>query len=321
MKQYPLIDILKYLFAFLVIAVHTFPFSDIDPTFNLLFIASICRLAVPFFFVASSFFFFRKQHKIDHYLKRITLLYLVWTIIYMPFIIKGFLGSSNIGLSLLRLVIDLFINGSYYHLWFLPALLLGMYLANSVYQKWGLKNLVYLSIILYVIGYFINIYGYHLNLTLINNYLDVFETSRNGLFFALPYITIGLLLVKKKDDFRSDLVGFIISLGAFAFEIYIYFKMGYLNSLSSMYLSLWPLSYFLFALVLDLSAKYSFKDHFILRRSSTFIYTSHIIFAIILAPFLNNQLIYYLLVSLSSALSALILLKLERHLSFIKYLF
>ena len=110
MKNYSLIDITKFVLAFLVIGVHTFPFSDISSELNLIFIASICRIAVPFFFVASSFFFFQKDRKITSYLKRIALLYLIWTIIYSPFIIKALLNSSNLPLALLRLLIDLFIN-------------------------------------------------------------------------------------------------------------------------------------------------------------------------------------------------------------------
>ena len=320
MKKYPLIDILKYAFAFLVIAIHTFPFSDISPAFNLIFIASLCRIAVPFFFIASAFFFFKGKRDLKHYLKRVLWLYLVWTLIYSPFILRSLMQSTNIALSLLRLLIDLFVNGSYYHLWFLPALMLGMYLTDKIERKWGLKTLVMISLVLYFIGYLINIYGYHLNIGLINNYLDVFETSRNGIFFGLPYLTIGALLAKKKEDLRFDLLGFALSIIVFILEVATYFYLGYLNSLSSMYLSLWPLSYFFFALVLDISQKYTFKDHLMLRKASTFIYTSHIIFAIILAPFIDNHLIYYLLVALCSAASAFTLLKLNK-LPLIKYLF
>ena len=59
-KQYAVIDIAKYVSALLVVCVHTFPFLEMNETFNLYFIQIVCRLAVPFFFVVSAFFFFRK---------------------------------------------------------------------------------------------------------------------------------------------------------------------------------------------------------------------------------------------------------------------
>lgn len=321
MKNYSLIDITKFVLAFLVIGVHTFPFSDISSELNLIFIASICRIAVPFFFVASSFFFFQKDRKITSYLKRIALLYLIWTIIYSPFIIKALLNSSNLPLALLRLLIDFFINGSYYHLWFLPALLLAMYLSDKIYRQWGIKTLLAVALILYLVGYVINIYGYHLNSPLINNYLDVFETSRNGLFFGIPYVTIGLLFKEKRPDLKSSLWGLILSVLALGLEIALYYRLGYLTTLSSMYLTLWPLSFFFFALELNISDQKEFKDHKNLRLASSFIYTSHLLFAIVIGPFVNNQLLFYILVALISTISAFILIYLKKYIPLIKYLF
>ncbi|WP_242744647.1 hypothetical protein [Allobaculum sp. Allo2] len=59
--EYPAIDIAKYIGALLVVAIHTFPFADISESFNLFFIATICRLAVPMFLSAAAFFSFRKS--------------------------------------------------------------------------------------------------------------------------------------------------------------------------------------------------------------------------------------------------------------------
>ena len=58
-RQYASIDIARYVSALLVVCIHTFPFLEISETFNTYFIHTVCRLAVPFFFTTSGFFFFR----------------------------------------------------------------------------------------------------------------------------------------------------------------------------------------------------------------------------------------------------------------------
>ena len=58
-RQYASIDIARYVSALLVVCIHTFPFLEISETFNTYWIHTVCRLAVPFFFTTSGFFFFR----------------------------------------------------------------------------------------------------------------------------------------------------------------------------------------------------------------------------------------------------------------------
>ena len=62
-KKYGAIDIAKYVSALLVVCIHTFPFYEVSVRLNAYWIQTVCRLAVPFFFVSSGFFFFRKWDK------------------------------------------------------------------------------------------------------------------------------------------------------------------------------------------------------------------------------------------------------------------
>ena len=77
------IDIVKLLMAILVIGIHTEPFSFnfwLDKGFG------ICtRLCVPFFFVTSAYFYWRKEKSAKSFLSRIVLLYVIWSVIYLPF--------------------------------------------------------------------------------------------------------------------------------------------------------------------------------------------------------------------------------------------
>ncbi len=60
-KQFPSIDIMKLLYAVLVVTIHTSPLNSINKYFNYGLTQYIARLAVPFFFVTSGYFCFRKQ--------------------------------------------------------------------------------------------------------------------------------------------------------------------------------------------------------------------------------------------------------------------
>lgn len=308
-KQYAVIDIAKYVSALLVVCVHTFPFLEMNETFNLYFIQIVCRLAVPFFFVVSAFFFFRKwsddsqQNRayLTKYLKRLLKLYLIWTVIYLPYTIWDY---GQVGFSFSNIfgyIRDLFLNGSYYHLWFLPALMLATVLVCWMYSKKGLSFLLKTSLALYFIGYLINIYTpIWQDLPIISIFFGfftkVFSTARNGIFFGPMYVAIGLLLAKtRRLPKKVNGIGFLVSYGLLVIEIWIYGKIGVLRDLSSMYLLLVPVSYFLVNLLLTIRLPYK-PIYRSLRDDSLIIYTSHILFAkplLILVP--NAHLVVYFL--------------------------
>ena len=55
-KEYRALDFLKFVAAFLVVAIHIPPFEEIAPVFSHEFQQVICRMAVPFFFVCTGYF-------------------------------------------------------------------------------------------------------------------------------------------------------------------------------------------------------------------------------------------------------------------------
>ena len=58
-KSYGMLDVAKFISALLVIAIHCAPFIEINETLNFVYVQIIARLAVPFFFMASGWLFFR----------------------------------------------------------------------------------------------------------------------------------------------------------------------------------------------------------------------------------------------------------------------
>ena len=84
-KNFNSIDIAKFVMAILVMSIHIS--TGLSPSTNDFLSNCLARIAVPFFFIASGFFFFRKTENLEFKnliktLKRIFLLFLGWTIIY-----------------------------------------------------------------------------------------------------------------------------------------------------------------------------------------------------------------------------------------------
>lgn len=91
-KENGIVDILKFIMSLFVVAIHTDPFNN-----NNLYINPVIRVAVPFFFLISAYFYFERLNecenygeKLNHlkkYCLRLILLYIGWMVILMPYIL------------------------------------------------------------------------------------------------------------------------------------------------------------------------------------------------------------------------------------------
>ena len=248
-KSYTAIDIAKYISALLVVYIHTFPLADISADLNMIVLQAVCRIAVPFFFTVSAFLFFRRIDvqagwrdevnlaQLKHFLRRIGTLYLVWTIIYLPYTAI----QLHNGASILRWLFDCVFNGSYYHLWFLPALMLATLIVYLLYLNCGMKKSLIVCGLLYLAGSAVNVYGDVLcQIPVLGNavsaYLSVFTTARNGIFFGPIFILLGALLqrapVRSKREHALGMgISYLLLLG----EEGIAWLSGNMHDLTSMY--------------------------------------------------------------------------------------
>lgn len=223
-KEYPGLDVLRIICAVLVVTIHFAPFGPWESvqSLNYRFVQYFSRDAVPLFFMMSSFFFFKRvinDGRIDmresmtkcfSYFKQ----YLLWTVIYLFMIIKNYTHGRE---TIAELIRDFFFCGSYFHLWFMPALITGLIVVSCLY-KWGLssKKIFVISIFLYMIGllgqsYYGLLSGVRENVSwfasLSEIYFKIFTTTRNGLFEATLFVSLGLLLSEQKAEagsFNSD---------------------------------------------------------------------------------------------------------------------
>lgn len=325
-KQYAAVDIAKYVSALLVVCIHTFPFIDINQTFNTYFIQTVCRLAVPFFFMISGFFLFRKmRHEeedkelLKKYIFRLLRLYAIWTVIYLPYTIYNYVQAQSGWLGIFSYLRDLLFNGSYYHLWFLPALMTGTLIVYWLYQKKGMVFTLKVSLVLYVIGYLLNIYAplweqIPFISFLFSFFTKTLTTARNGFFFAPIFISIGLLMAKtKRIPCRVSQIAFVISFALLVMEVTLYILIGMMHDLACMYLCLIPAVYFFGNCLLTSSLPYK-SSYRSMRQDSLLIYTVHILFAQPLLSLLPSAhiVVYFLTIACSQIFASLVVKYKER---------
>ena len=119
-KQYIGIDIFKFIFSIGVVYIHTSLNRYYNP-----FIDTVVKLAVPFFFCAAGFFINMKIESGDNYkdilkkyIKNISKMYLMGTIIIFIININDFISAGNYLVEILKKIrVFLFIGDI--HLWYL----------------------------------------------------------------------------------------------------------------------------------------------------------------------------------------------------------
>lgn len=323
-KKFGAIDIAKYVSALLVVCIHTFPFYELSISLNTYWIQTVCRLAVPFFFVCSGYFFFRKwdanNPEANHealalYEKRLLKIYLIWTVIYLPYTIWDYAHSGFRIYHIIAYLRDVLLNGSYYHLWFLPALMLSTWIVSKLYHQNKLKKVLRVTLILYVIGYLLNVYQpIWESIPYVSFFFSFFTkilvTARNGIFFGPIFVALGLLMTRtRRLKHRVSMIAWLVSFIALVLEVTIYKQLGILRDLTSMYLMLIPAVYFMVNALLTWKMEYK-ERYMTMRHESLLIYTSHILFAkvfLVLWPH-AHLVVYFLTLAFSQAFATFVMI-------------
>lgn len=213
-KDYKLLDVMKYVMAIFVVAIHTCPEMSLKSTMLREIIEGMYSIAVPFFFMASGYLLFRKislplnrdgEIRMLSYLKKICRLYLVWTIIYLPLTIYGFwmdgipfFKSVMIFFRNILLVGENFMS---WPLWYLLALIVAV---GMIYVLLKLKLskswIIVISTLMAIIGVGLDYCNENAILQHITDlYFSAFLKTRNGIFVGFFYVAIGMSLSHKEN--------------------------------------------------------------------------------------------------------------------------
>lgn len=277
-KYYTGIDQMRLLAAILIITIHTSPLAGVNAKGDFILTRIIARIAVPFFFMTTGYFTLSRYHydnrKLLGFLKKTGVIYAAAIVLYLPLnIYNGYFYQSNLLPNILK---DFVFDGTLYHLWYLPASMLGMLIA------WALEKLDYskgllVAAMLYLIGLFgDSYYGITENLPVIKNIynllFELFDYTRNGIFFAPVFLMLGGFMAEKKQPLApvQAIAGFAVSFMLMFTEAMLLHKNGFQRH-DSMYVFLLPCAVFLFQFILHFRGQKVQR----LRTASLLIYLIH----------------------------------------------
>ena len=318
--------------ALLVVAIHTSPLTFLSAEADFFLTRILARVAVPFFLMVTGQFVLprilesgvRAKRRLLRYLVRMGALYLACILLYLPL---GIYAGHYKELTASRFLQMLIWDGTFYHLWYFPACMLGMVLLYLLSRRLAPRPMTLICGALYLLGLSgDSYYGLTQYLPPLRGLCDlgfsVWSYTRNGLFLAPLFLLMGAYIgsLPKENPAMSTpalTIGLALSLSGMTGEA---FLLRYLDSLrhDSMYLLLVPVMYFLYSLLLRLNCPPCPR----LRRISTLVYILHpaVIVAVRicarlphLLPLMEQSLLHYLAVCLLSLAAAWLLTGLFHH--------
>ena len=305
-KKIPLLDDARVAAALLVVAIHTSPLASLNADADFWLTRVLARLAVPFFFLVTGYFLGK-----DHwrgavaFCKKTMLIYLGAVLLYLPLNVYGGGFAAN------TLLTKFLIDGTFYHLWYFPAVILGVALA-ALLSRLGGKAAFAVAGVLYLVGLGgDSYYGFFAKVPVLKAFYDGWFTisgyTRGGLFFAPLFLLLGAAGARLHR--RVALPAFLVAFAGMTAEAFWLHQSG-VQRHDSMYLLLPLCAVLLFSLLLGGNAGRNTAA----RSFAMWVYLLHP-WAIVLvrglakgvrlqAVLVENSVIYFLLVLLVSTLLA-----------------
>lgn len=252
-QYYPIIDVLRLIFALGVVSIHTMAFSSINENLRIATSMGICRIAVPFFFLVSGYFLYdRIQEKSEpkSTLKKLLILYIAWISIELITLFPTVLNYLNSPMFIIRRLLLVGVTGS---LWYISSLILSIFLISKLLKNDNILFLIIIGMLLYLFGITGDTYYGLFNNILIDDYSSMFFLPQIGITESILFISLGAAINKYKLNKKFNFPGIlaIISIIILLIETFILNKTGIAKD-ANMYLStiivaplilIWALNY------------------------------------------------------------------------------
>lgn len=260
------LDIIKYIFSLLIIILHLRPFFQNHQFLDIIFNNMLSRVCVPIYFMITGYFVAVKEKEemqyIKQYIRKMISLYLLWSLLYLPLFYQC--GQTVFDQLIARLAFENFLilkimflpgmlfvgliySGTYYHLWYFPAVIMALWIVDKWKKRWSIYGLFFISFILLIVGASETYYGVLPTDFQVwaNYYFRLFFTTRNFLFFGLFYITLGYIIAQRKAlNLKMCVLKLILSILLLACETAFLYNSHRLDS--NILLSCVPLCYYMF---------------------------------------------------------------------------
>lgn len=349
------IDLAKFIGAVCIVFLHAYRLSPGTSLLGSLIDGTVCVIALPFFFLTSGYFLFKKivltpekKKKIfGDFIRRLILLYVIWSAIYFPFVVSKW-DKTKLLPELASYMWRFFMVGSFETIWYLLALIIGTLLVYTLSFRLSYKQIFCCSIPFYLFGVFgANYYGFVVKYApgvIAKGYLtyfDIFHTVKNGVMLGFIFIALGALIsqsetVRKEQEnplqnHRINLWLMVISFMLSSCEFIIIRILKFETRGYDLRLMLIPLTFFLFLWVKDIHLK-SHTGYLKLRKYSILIFLSQRLFLTLypkllprigLGIVIEKYYLYFFVILLSATTFSKIVIRLSETKSgkFLKYCF
>lgn len=333
-RQYGGLDWGRMAAALLVVAIHTSPFATYSAGADWFFTRVLARTAVPLFLLISGFFLLpdylfadkpdaQAQKRVQTFLLKNGKLYLAAVLLYLPL---GFYAGLYQRCSLTDWLRLLLVDGTFYHLWYFPAVLTAVVLLCFLRRWLPPKPLTGLALLLYGVGLLgDSYYGLAQQSGLLSAFYELLfqacSYTRNGFFLMPIFLLLGAWLGRRvgQKHWQEEPLQLLDLLPALLF---LTTEACLLRSFhwprhDSMYLCLLPVLYGLFQLLLQ----WSINAPAWLRPLSASVYVLHPLVIVLVrggakllgctALLVENSLLHYVAVCTLSVLLSLLWLWLQ----------
>lgn len=303
------VDLLKIALAIFVVGLHIHFLRDSYPMLSYLLVNGLFRLGVPVFLIITGYYFsfVNDFSKLKKWLFRIFILYVIWTVIYIPLWKEGDVVSN--------------ILFGYHHLWYLNGTLFAGILLFLLRNK-SPKLLLSFVFLFFLCGYTIQYLGNsHFFEGETNALFNLFPMYRNFLFVCFPFLTIGFIIKKYEWDVKRNLSLWLVLVSVLAVVaesffniqvlklskresvdllfslliacplVFIYFKNLKFKTDSKILASISTAIYFIHPLLMFYVYK---SENLFLLQHDDFIFISSLILSSLVLVFLNRKLKYLL---------------------------
>ena len=243
------------------------------------------RFAVPVFFLISGYFWRPQTTIIKEYFfkasKKILSPFVFWCSIYIILDYTEILYPSLVGSDWKRYLTAPWTGSVAFHLWFLPALLIGTIIGLGLIRYMGIYKAVVVTVTLYIFG---AMFGTYARLFDIVVPLGVY---RNGVFFAPVFLVGGFALAQmKKPPEHWKIISCILG-GFFLHALEGYLIQGFYPHGHDMSLGILPFSFGIFIAILNIrsiSSKVSKYGEYVFGA-----YILHVLFLRIIKEFFLEE--------------------------------
>lgn len=284
MSRNKTIDFFRFIFSLMIIAVHTDLFIDVSTPLHYVTSLGLARAGVPFFFIASGFFFRQGQmenkSRKAYFLKNLKLW---WTFVVFDLLIVGpfyYNDYDNAAKFLLKFFVC-GISGSY---WYFTSLFISILVLHKLFKKGYAKYTVWFGLAFYLFVMTHDSYSFIFEGTKIYMLSDIHTRicmmmPQAGFGESILFLSMGSLIAENKDKVikwvKDNSVTTKIMAIVFTVLLMVeaYFTMSHKAFDGNCYLTLifLPVILFVYALALD-PIKF---DTFRIGKMSVYIYLIH----------------------------------------------